>query len=171
MTLSNDSIERKALQLLRRAGVLEPPVDVEKVAAHLNLRVERSDLGTDCSGILVRVSENAAVIGVNRDHHKNRQRFTIAHEIAHFELHDGATYVDSGYRVNFRDLESGSGTKREEIDANAFAAALLMPRQWVIDEFRKRPFDLAEQDDLAAMAKRFEVSTQAMAYRLAKFTS
>ena len=71
------------------------------------------------------------MIGVNEDHHSNRQRFSIAHEIAHFVLHHGDTYIDKGYRVHFRDLESGSGTKREEMEANAFAAALLMPAVWV----------------------------------------
>jgi len=161
-------IERRARQLLKQAGVEAPPVPVERVADHLGIRVERSDLGADCSGVLVREGDRA-VIGVNWDHHPNRQRFTIAHEIAHFQLHQGTTYVDSGYRTHFRDLESGSGTKREEIEANGFAAALLMPAHWVREDFRKRPFDMAaEADDLEGMARRFEVSTQAMAIRLTK---
>lgn len=166
--MNQKEIERRARRLLARAAIEKPPVDVNRVAKYLGMKIELSDLGEDCSGILVR-DGNRAVIGVNWDHHPNRQRFTIAHEIAHFHLHGGDTYVDSRYRVNFRDLESGSGTKREEIEANAFAAALLMPAAWVKAEFKDRPFDLADDgEDLRSLAMKFGVSTQAMAFRLAK---
>ena len=104
------SMERKAEQLLVKAGVDTTPVPVEQVAAQLGIRIESADLGEDCSAVLVRNGDRA-VIGVNEDHHPNRRRFSIAHEVAHFVLHEGDTYIDKGYRVHFRDLESGSGTK------------------------------------------------------------
>lgn len=166
--MDQQRIEKQARQLLRGAGIEGPPVDVEQVAKHLGIRVEFSDLGNDCSGILVRETDRA-VIGVNWEHHLNRQRFTIAHEIAHFDLHEGTTYVDNSYRVNFRDLESGSGTKAEEVDANGFAAALLMPEAWVREEFKERGFELTDDGrDLEALAKAFGVSAQAMMFRLIK---
>ena len=161
------SIERIAEQLLVQAGVGSPPVNVKHVANHLGIRIERADLGEDCSGVLVK-KDNRAVIGVNKGHPSNRRRFSVAHEIAHFVLHKGDTYVDTGYRVHFRDLESGSGTKREEMEANAFAAALLMPSAWVRDAFARQPFDLTEDDVLDMLARKFKVSTQAMTYRLMK---
>ena len=159
------SIERRAEQLLAKAGVDTAPVPVKQVATHLGIKLELTDLGEDCSGVLVR-NGNRAVIGINDKQHSNRQRFSIAHEIAHLILHEGDTYIDKGYRVHFRDLESGSGTKFEEMEANAFAAALLMPAKWVRDAFRQQPFDLTEDDSLELLAKKFEVSTQAMTYRL-----
>lgn len=158
-------MERRTEQLLLEAGVDTVPVPVKQVAAYLGIKIELADLGEDCSGVLVRNGDRA-VIGVNKEHHANRQRFSIAHEIAHFVLHKGDTYVDKGYRVHFRDLESGSGTKTEEMDANAFAAALLMPATRVRDFFYQQPFDLTEDDVLAMLAKKFKVSTQAMTYRL-----
>ena len=159
------SMERRAEQLLARAGVNTTPVPVEQVAAQLGIKIELADLGEDCSAVLVRNGDRA-VIGVNKDHPPNRQRFSIAHEIAHFVLHDGDTYIDKGYRVHFRDLESGSGTKQEEMEANAFAAALLMPAKWVRDAFRQQPFELTGDDSLELLAKQFSVSTEAMTYRL-----
>ncbi len=158
-------IENKANQLLVKAGIITPPVQVEKVAAYLNIKIERVDLGEDCSGVLVR-NADSAIIGVNEKHHLNRQRFSIAHEIGHFILHEGDTYIDKGYRVLFRDLESGSGSKGEEMDANAFAAALLMPAEWVKDAFFQQPFDLTEDYVLQMLANKFKVSIQAMSYRL-----
>ena len=159
------SMERRAEQLLARAGVNTIPVPVKQVAAQLGIKIELADLGEDCSAVLVRNGDRA-VIGVNKDHPPNRQRFSIAHEIAHFWLHDGDTYIDKGYRVHFRDLESGSGTKQEEMEANAFAAALLMPAKWVRDAFRQQPFELTGDDSLELLAKQFSVSTEAMTYRL-----
>ena len=161
------STERRTEQLLAKAGVGTAPVSVEQVADYLGIKIEFADLGEDCSGVLVR-NGNHAVIGVNGEHPFKRRRFTIAHEIAHFVLHEGDTYIDKGYRVHFRGLESGSGTKTEEMDANAFAAALLMPASWVRGAFKEQPFDLAEDDSLKMLAGKFKVSTQAMTYRLMK---
>ncbi len=140
---------------------------MNRVAEELNIKIELADLGEDCSAVLVR-NRDRAVIGVNKTHSINRRRFSIAHEIAHFHLHKGDTYIDKGYRVNFRDLESGSGTKKEEMDANAFAAALLMPAAWVEAAYQKKPFDLTEDDSLGKLANKFKVSTLAMTYRLMK---
>lgn len=158
-------IETQAERLLAEATVRSAPVPVEQVAACLGIRVELADLGEDCSGVLVR-NKSRAVIGVNWGHHSNRRRFSLAHEIAHFVLHDGETYIDNGYRVHFRDEESGSGTESEERDANAFAAALLMPARWVREAFNRQPFDLTEDDGLGRLADKFKVSPQAMTYRL-----
>ena len=159
------SLERKAEQLLVDAGLDTVPVPVNQVAAYLGITVELAELGEDCSGVLVR-NEGRAVIGVNQDHHPNRRRFSIAHEIAHFVLHKGDTYIDKGYLVHFRDRESGSGTKQEEMAANAFAAALLMPAKQVREDFKQQPFDLTEDAGLERLARKFKVSLQAMTYRL-----
>ena len=158
-------VEKKAEKLLVEAGLDTAPVPVNQVASYLGIKVELADLGEDCSGVLVR-SGDLAVIGVNKDHHPNRRRFSIAHEIAHYVLHKGDTYIDKGYLVHFRDRESGSGTKQEEMAANLFAAALLMPAKWVRIAFKKNPFDLTEDEGLARLAKDFQVSPQAMTYRL-----
>jgi Zn-dependent peptidase ImmA (M78 family) len=165
--MNRTAIDRRAQQLLAAANITGPAVNVKAVAAHLGLVVTLDDLGDDCSGVLVR-SANGAVIGVNKDHHENRQRFTIAHEIAHFCLHTGKLYVDKGYWINFRNADSGSGTKEEERQANAFAAALLMPAAWVKERFYAAPFDLGDDSNerLEALADQFGVSQQAMTYRL-----
>ena len=159
-------VEKRAIALLEEHGVRSPAVDVEKLARNMGIRVEKTDLGENCSGILMR-RKNLAVIGVRWSDHPNRQRFTIAHEIAHYVLHKGDTYVDNGnYFVNFRDAESGTGTKLEERQANRFAAALLMPESWVRAAFRRAPVDLTDDESLRTLAEEFEVSPQAMTFRL-----
>ena len=158
--------DTRAEGLIRRLQVGKAPVDVWRVARQLGVRIERADLGEDCSGVLVRKG-SAAVIGVNYSHHPNRQRFTIAHELGHFVLHKGTRYVDKGTAtVQFRNAESSTGTQIEEREANQFAAALLMPAVWVRREFRKHPFDLGDDEALNAMCRRFGVSSQALSFRL-----
>jgi Zn-dependent peptidase ImmA (M78 family) len=68
--------------------------------------------------------------------------------------------------VAFRDDDSSAGNDKEEVEANAFGAALLMPARLVREEIKKDKLDLDDEDDLSALAKRFHVSMSAMSYRL-----
>ncbi|USK87293.1 ImmA/IrrE family metallo-endopeptidase [Peribacillus asahii] len=53
-------------------------------------------------------------ISVNKNHSRQRQRFTIAHELGHFLLHKGtAIHVDRNFRVNFRNGASSQATDLE----------------------------------------------------------
>lgn len=157
--------ERAATAMLKKLGITEPPVDVSEVARQLGIRIEMADLGEDCSGMLVR-GEGGAVIGVHYSHHPNRQRFTIAHELGHFDLHDGGTYVDRGTTLRLRSTAQNSGSVAEEREANQFAAALLMPAAWIRRELQNHNLDLGDDEALRAVCERFGVSAQAMIYRL-----
>lgn len=162
-----DTIERKATRLLREAGIDGVPVPVDEVASNLGIDVQFADLDEGCSGVLVRgKSGKRPVIGVNWADHPNRQRFTIAHEIGHYLLHKGSpVFVDTGHSVSFRST-AGSGSRREEVEANWFAAALLMPKGKVEAAFADCEFGVTDDDDLRALATQFGVSRQAMAIRL-----
>jgi Zn-dependent peptidase ImmA (M78 family) len=162
---SISSIAQTANDLLAELGIADAPVPVERIAKHLGIQVKKTDLGSDCSGVLIRSATGAAHIGIHLGHHPNRQRFSIAHELGHYKLHKKGTYIDNGVYALFR-MDSGSGTDVEEWEANQFAAALLMPKTLLAASLQKLKFDLADDEDLIELAKTFEVSTQAMAYRL-----
>lgn len=120
------------------------------------------------SGVLLREPTRTMII-VNAANAPVRQRFTIAHEIGHFKLHRGAVYLDGRARINFRDGMSAMATDQEEIDANAFAAALLMAAGWVRVAYEKivRDTEINSEDELAEiLAASFGVSQQAMHFRL-----
>src|SRR6185437_5381714 len=83
----------------------------------------------DISGLLYRVAGTVPVIGVNSTNPKVRQRFTIGHELGHLTLHQGQHLIlERLVRLNFRDATSSTASDQEEIEANQFAAELLMPR-------------------------------------------
>jgi Zn-dependent peptidase ImmA (M78 family) len=161
-------IEMRAEQILRESGAYRLPVPLDVVVSYLKLRTTPSDLEDDISGLLVVESKRGA-IGYNSSHASVRQRFTIAHEIGHYSLHvknsDTRLFLDK-YVVYRRDDQSSHGNDREEIEANAFAAALLMPDRLVRDEITKYDLDLDDEDDLDVLVKRFNVSTTAMTFRL-----
>lgn len=95
-----------------------------------------------------------------------RQRFTIAHELGHFLLHEGITnHVDRSYRVNFRSAESSQATNVEEIEANYFAASILMPKHML--DARNAEEALDNDAMVGALAREFHVSRLAMSLRLA----
>ncbi len=167
MTASSQRlIEARAFDLLQQFKMTEPPVDVQLVASRLGIRVERADLDDDCSGVLVR-NKTHAVIGVNWMHHVNRQRFTIAHEIGHFVLHERNTYIDKEIYAQYRNHESATGTLKEERQANQFAAALLMPEEWVREWFGTKLIEPGDDQELCDLARAFGVSVTAMSFRLA----
>lgn len=164
----NKKIEKVATDLLMSVGVKELPVPVEKVAQLRGLQVRPYDLGEDVSGMLV-IDAGNGTIGFNPLDSKVRQRFTIAHELGHYELHktDTGVFIDTDFRVEFRNERSSSGEDKKEREANAFAAALLMPQKLLIKEIANHDYDLTEEDSMRDLAKIFHVSVLAMTYRLA----
>jgi Zn-dependent peptidase ImmA (M78 family) len=149
--------------LLEEHGVAVPPVSVDRIARKAGVEVKFGELG-EVSGLLLRANGNAT-IGVNVSHAPVRRRFTIAHELGHFLLHDGiSSHYDRDYKVNFRSAESSQATNTQEVEANFFAASLLMPRKFLDAD------DAVDQLDsdigVARLAERYKVSRHAMSLRL-----
>jgi len=105
-----------------RAHQREAPVRVGALARALGLEVRNADLQMGISGQLTE-RDGKWVIRVNRHENKKRQRFTVAHEIAHFILHrdqiDSELTDDTFYRSGL--------SERKEVEANKLAAEILMP--------------------------------------------
>jgi Zn-dependent peptidase ImmA (M78 family) len=160
-------IEREARRLLESNVVTRAPVPVEQLAKALHIDVRYSAGAEDVSGALIR-NEKSVVIAVNSAQHENRQRFTIAHEIGHFLLHKGTrVHFDEDFRINYRNSVSSDATEQDEIEANAFAAALLMPESFLRrDWLRLKPRDNSIPEAIKTLGIRYKVSTKAMELRL-----
>lgn len=133
---------------------LTPPVDVEGLAARLGIDIVRERLSRKFDGVIVEEDSGRYVMIINSRHHITRQRFTIAHEIGHWLMH----------RRSLENLGVSLRLQRRrryniEREANAFAAALLMPRDDVIRSFH---LGLSFQE----LVKRYAVSRQSLGYRL-----
>lgn len=153
-------------RLLDEHKISKPPVPVESLARSLSASVSYSPFEGDISGMVFR-HEDRVIIGVNSLHHPNRQRFTIAHEIGHMILHKGVEmHVDRAYRVNLRDDLSSQAVDPEEIQANRFAAELLMPEHMLIQDLRGQEIDFENEVDLRRLSLKYQVSLQALTLRL-----
>lgn len=140
------------------------PVNVEALAMALGIDVRYVALGKDVSGMIERNKGGKYVISINEDDYETRQRFTLAHELGHFIYHknkmENGIDDDRAYRSTdvgkYHNTQIG---RREEIQANRFAANLLMPANLI----RK-----LQQEELSVedMAQRLEVSPKAMEIRL-----
>lgn len=150
-----DHAARDARRIAEGRTLKTLPLDVEALASSIGVKVEFLPLPDDVSGFLQR-HDNQWVIGINAFHHKNRQRFTLAHELGHYFLHrDRGEFVD---KALFR-----SETEQDalEYDANKFASILLMPEE----AFRQAT---QRHKNLEEVAEHFGVSKAAARYRAVK---
>ena len=170
-----DRAERLALELIERhgcgrGGAGQLPVDPAFHAEAHGAQVRTKPMEPSTSGMLLRPEDGSVWIVVNSTHSDNRRRFSIAHELGHLLLHPSTdAYVDSfgtAIGVNLRDERAARGTNRFEIEANAFAASLLMPEPLVREMVVSLPAGGDPEDEVAELAEQFGVSEQAMTYRL-----
>jgi Zn-dependent peptidase ImmA (M78 family) len=127
--------ERDAEEVLRTYwartdGAIPVPVDPIAIAGKLGINVFTASLEPDISGKLFMKAGRDPEIYLNQSDSYNRQRFTCAHELGHWAKRI-AEGVESGEIVDYRGPLASTGTDAQEIYANQFAAALLMPAEEV----------------------------------------
>lgn len=170
--LDRKSCENQAAKILSDAGVDKAPVRVDRIAKSHGIKVRYEPLDDELSGMIF-LKDNLAVIGVNSRHSANRQRFTIAHELGHFFLHrdvlEKGAHVDKLITMLKRDPDAARGVVGIEIEANQFAAGLLMPKRLIMSYMDERGIDygtVPDDDAIEEMALTFKVSATAMAFRM-----
>lgn len=137
------------------------PIDVAAIAKEFGIAVFSQSLAEGVSGVLVRDSQYRTASGfaiiVDRGEPAVRQRFTAAHELGHFLLHKES--IGDRIEDNYL-LRSNQLSNRQEIEANKFAADLLMPYNLIQAELERGATTPEE------LAERFGVSLTAMSIRL-----
>ena len=162
----------EAVDLLKRLNINRVPVPVERVAKAQGALVRYEPLDEELSG-LIYIKQDVPIIGVNALHHPNRQRFTIAHEIGHLILHrkyiSNNIHVDKEFKIDLglrRDTQSTLGIDSIEIEANEFAASLLMPG-FLLEQFMgDQRFDIDNEGPIEDLAKKLRVSRHALQFRI-----
>lgn len=139
-------------------GLLMLPFDIESYLKKKGFKILYEDLDNDISGYIEK-QLNDWIIGINKYHSPRRQRFTLAHEFAHYTLERDRLESDKKHYDNvlFR-----NGIDQSEQKANEFAADILMPAA----TFRNLlAHGVKTIDDLASS---FNVSVAAVIYRAHK---
>ncbi len=163
MTTTATQAEADARALLTTTWWVTPeeehplPVDPMAIAKRLGIAVIVAFMPADVSGSIQRRA-GAANIYLNAFDSSNRQRFTCAHEVGHYRKRVAEGRSDFTF-TDHRSTLASAGVDPDEIWANQFAAAMLMPAHLVQRWYR---------DGLGAseMAKLLGTSAQAMSLRL-----
>ncbi|NSZ73025.1 ImmA/IrrE family metallo-endopeptidase [Agrobacterium tumefaciens] len=137
------------------------PIDVVSLANVLGVKVYNAAWPPTVSGKIQKVTDKGGSSGyaifVNKSHPETRKRFTIAHELAHYILHErhigDGLFDDALYRSGLPD--------KKEVEANQLAADILMPWQ------KLQP--LIGKHTPEKLAEIFNVSKESMNIRLGIF--
>jgi Zn-dependent peptidase ImmA (M78 family) len=157
--------EKLVLEILRHEPDLKIPVPIEDLCRQLDI-VDITPLDTDGyeGGLITPADKFEGSILYNRLSPRRRRRFTIAHELAHFLMPSHIPSADGRFLCKMSDMlamQAGEADKRlrMEVEANRFAAHILMPAPFF------RP-DVAVGKDpdlnqLIKLADRYDVSKEA----------
>ena len=144
---------QKKLQSIKDSDIFTTePLDIVRVVKEIfNIKLYFNDLDRDVSGFIERTGPQDWAIHVNKWENALRQKFTIAHELAHFILHKNILQTGSHYdSILYRD------------ENTSFAAELLMPPN-KFEQYINEGVNTIEK-----LAEKFELSTSAVRYRAYK---
>lgn len=166
-TLSQTRVNscRLAARRLLKAFDVDAPdeIDLETIAWRAGrLQIRYGGL-SNCDGRIIANMDGGGIIRVRRAPSIGRERFTIAHEIGHFVLHPAPNLEKVDGPPQFTMWHSDS----EEVEANIFAAELLIPESLLLRVTQRRDPSLALLD---RAADQFRTSVLATAVQYANYT-
>jgi Zn-dependent peptidase ImmA (M78 family)/transcriptional regulator with XRE-family HTH domain len=155
-------LESRASDLINQHGLHRLPINIYQIANNLNIFVTFETLPSDLydlRGFSYREGD-FQLIGINKAHSIELQRFTMAHELHHL-------LFDPDIRTS--PFLCGAYNEYNPIEQNAerFAAELLMPRP-LVSKLISNPSNI-KYLTIHLVAQHFRVSYQAAAIRLQNF--
>lgn len=117
----------EAQKIVKYYGFQSPnEISLEDIAYHQGISIEYSQLNK-VEALLLRKSNKGIICVSDREMETGRRRFAVAHELGHWYCHSGISQV---WLCTSDSIQAYKGNAHE-IEANAFAAELLMPRSWL----------------------------------------
>lgn len=136
-------------------------IDVELIAAHRNAYVRVGPLSR-AEAKLVRLGDQAFITVSSNVTHPARRRFSIGHELGHFEIHKNIPLLS----CTAQDMNDWTAKSSKETEANRFSAELLMPDFL----FRPRCMGIPGMKLLKTLCREFRTSLTATAIKYLEAT-
>lgn len=146
-----------ALEHLGEPGVLAPENFATAIERVFGFDVAVVDLDGGCDGLAFSSRDGARTLLVATSGNPTRQRFTMAHELAHLLCSD-----NQGLHVDENVMARSKGDA-SEMRANAFAANLLMPAKKLKELF---PDSAVTEQNFSEAVMQLKVSPSSLAWRL-----
>ena len=157
-----ETINQLAMKMRMEAGLNQTePIHTKTLLRKLGVMVMYRPLSDRACGLSMRSADGQMkFMLINSNNSRGRQHFTICHELFHL-------YYDEAPKPHICGIP---GMEREpsEVNANAFASALLLPRDGVLmsipdEEIKERNISIAT---MLRLEQLYEVSHQSLAYCL-----
>lgn len=146
----------KAKRLLKECNIISPPVRLSTIVKYLGIFTQKANPSTiDLAKISAFIELEDKILIYNDIDPTVRKRFSVAHEIGHLILQH--TIYNDTFNLDTKDIK--------EIEANMFAAELLIPYDWIKDDLKKW------NSTIPRLAQKYWVSQEAMGWRIANSNS
>ena len=160
-----DSKVQELLQEIENIKKTKGRIDIVEIANSLGIKVYATNEIEQSSLIAYDSETNCYEIIFNENQPKTRQRFSIAHEIAHFLLHKDKIIT---FGIVGREC-AVSLSLQEEKEADNLAGMLLMPENCIKKALEQRKLtveNVIDTEIVKSIATEFSVSLIACALRL-----
>lgn len=158
----NNSCEIYATSLLNRIGQKTLPTRPREIARKLDIPIKEVDADNRYDGYLLKYKGSRGIMINKSIMYETRKNFTIAHEIGHAEI---PHHKDSEYICLKSYIDSPFKIKRQEREANEFAAELLMPATFVSEEIKHKAIGL---EVIKSISEKCETSLTSSGFRYIK---
>jgi len=166
--LKRQAIEKCAGTVLEDDQIIALPVKPVEIAERLGILVEpKPSSAKGVSGMLVKAGDNFAIAYATHISSEGFRRFSVAHELGHYFIpgHPEAIFANGNQHVSHAGFVAGDPI---ELEADHFAASLLMPRALFVRAMDRRRDGM---DAVQGLAEVCETSLTATAIRYAELSS
>jgi Zn-dependent peptidase ImmA (M78 family) len=150
--------EIAALKILKEFGLENPnDISIEDLIHARDIILQEKKI-SNADGRIVFGKEKTIITLNSEIKYTGRKRFTLAHELGHFELHHNKNTHLEDNPLTLDYFKSGG----QEYEANQFATELLMPKSVFIDFTNKKAFS---PELLRSIAEHFQTSITSATFR------
>jgi Zn-dependent peptidase ImmA (M78 family) len=167
------SPEGIVMAILKAEPNLPIPVPIEALCGRLDImKIQPLTTAGFEAGLLTDRERSRGIILVRNAVSRQRRRFTVGHELGHFLMPSHVPNEEGRFLCSQSDLlqlnaKEGDRRARMEVEANRFASLILMPPPALRAEFGRKSEPSLEH--MLSLAKRFDVSKEAMARAYAEY--
>jgi hypothetical protein len=141
-----------AEQIIKGMGVVTLPVDPKGIARGRGIEVVAKPMENDgVSGMLLRFGNEFAIAYATHHENEGFENFSVAHELGHYFLPGHADAVITGDTGSHASRAGYSSSDKYEVEADRFAAGLLMPRHLFFPALERAGSGLAAIEKLKTL--------------------
>jgi Zn-dependent peptidase ImmA (M78 family) len=164
MAITKEQLKNRALESYKELGY----VDIIKIATELGIDVYGVEDKIEDAEIVYDENTGKFSINVNNSQVFTRQRFSVAHELAHYILHKDDIKEEKAIA---RHDKSDIGYDNREKEADDLAAELLLPEEALNDYISQLKIDkssLINESTVRDISSKFKLSLTMVIVRLRK---